>query len=353
MNSIHRYAALRKVSLSGLRAFEAAFLHGSFAAAAMDLCVSASAVSHAVGALERALGEPLFTRHKKAIYPTHAGSRLYDVVQKAFSHINAEMQAICAQHQHVKTITVQCAPSLAAIWMMPRLADFLRKLPELDLRVSAVHAPIDFHSANVDIGIVYGTPEQQPDIWMMPLDARECYVPLCSPQLVDGQRLPLPPNALRQFQMMHNETSVISWNHWIDRYVEGACDTTGGLRFDRSSLLLSAAARGLGLCLDSTLLAHEYLRRKQLVMPFGERGIACCAHWLCVPKSKMQQENVQAVTQWVLSWAKRRSASAKTHGIEAVETFVRTLTAKQLAESGANIEHVHIAPSRRDDTHAG
>jgi|GEM_PF-1444882 len=135
MNSIHRYAALRKTSLAGLRAFEAAFLHGSFAAAAVDLCVSASAVSHAVAALERALGEPLFSRHKKTIYPTHAGSRLYDVVQQAFSRINAEMQAICAQDQGVKTVKMQCAPSLAAIWLMPRLAAFLRHHPGPDLRV--------------------------------------------------------------------------------------------------------------------------------------------------------------------------------------------------------------------------
>gem|GEM_PF-3729311 len=139
----------------------------------------------------------------------------------------------------------------------------------------------------------------------MPLDASECYVPLCSPKLVQGQRLPLPPNALRQFPLMHNDTSVVAWNHWINRYVEGSCDTTGGLHFDRSSLLLNVAAKGLGLCLDSTLLARNHLRHKQLVMPFGERGIACCAHWLCVPKAQMQQENVQLVMNWVLSWTKK------------------------------------------------
>jgi len=320
MNSVHRYVALRKASLSGLRAFEAAFLYGSFAAAATDLCVSASAVSHAIGALEQSLGEPLFERHKKNIWPTAAGTRLYAVVREAFIRIDGEMQSIGIKAPCPKAVHVQCSPSLAAIWLMPRLADFLRQHPHIDLHVSALHAPLNFQNSHIDIAIVYGAPKQQADLWALPLDAAECYLPLCSPRLVQGQRLPLHPSMLRQFRLIHNEVSMVSWHQWIHRYAQGACETVGGLRFDRSSMLLHAATQELGMCLDSSLLAREYLRRRQLIMPFGELGIAVSAHWLCVHKAKLPQQNIQTIVHWIRSWpnahARQRAAKLNTQNMQ-------------------------------------
>lgn len=310
MNSIHRYAALRKVSLRSLRAFEAALLHGSFAAAAAELCVTASAVSHAIQALERALGTPLFVREKRAIRPTEAGLHLYGVVRDSFTRINQEMQTIHDQTQDVKAVNLQCAPSLAAIWMMPRLPAFLHGHPEIDLRLSALHEPIDFHNSGMDLAIVYGRPTADPEVWVEPLDASERYVPLCSPRLMQGQRLPLPPDALSQFQLIHNETSMVSWNDWVSRYVKDSCDTAGGLRFDRSFMMINAVAQGLGMCLDSTLLARDYLRRGQVVMPFGELGIQASAHWLYVPKSKMGLPKIQAVISWIRGWRSATDSQA-------------------------------------------
>ena len=55
-------------------------------------------------------------------------------------------------------------------------------------------------------------------------------------------------------------------------------------------------------CLDSTLLAHDYLKEGQLVMPFGNLGIPATPHYLCVPKQKLEQEKIQIILNWIKSW---------------------------------------------------
>jgi LysR family transcriptional regulator, glycine cleavage system transcriptional activator len=94
MKSVQRYPALRKASLKGLQAFEAAYLHGSFASAAQELSITASAVSHAIQTLEDALGTLLFERARRGVVPTEAGARLYEVIRRSFGEIDDECRAL-------------------------------------------------------------------------------------------------------------------------------------------------------------------------------------------------------------------------------------------------------------------
>lgn len=308
MNSIHRHALLRKTSLKSLQAFEAAYLHGSFTAAAADLCVTASAISHAVQSLEHSLGAALFERRKRAIVPTEAGNRLYRVLNVAFTDIDEEMRAIAERGGGRQAVTVQSSPSFAAIWMMPRLPAFLREHPDIDLRLSALHEPIDFQHTGLDLAIVYGKLPQLPNLFTEVLSPRERYVPLCPPALVAGRSLPLPPEALRDFQLVHNEASMVSWSDWVNRFVPVPCDARKGLRFDRSFMMANAVIDGLGMCLESTLLAHDYLRRGDLIMPFGDLAIPAVAHCLCIPRARLALRSVQVIRTWIKGWLPAEAA---------------------------------------------
>jgi LysR family glycine cleavage system transcriptional activator len=311
MKSVQRYIALRKASIKSLQAFEAAYMHKSFADAAKELSITASAVSHSIQALEEVLGTLLFERVKRGVIPTEAGARLYTVIRRSFSDIDEEMRAILDRSDKPQIITIQCAPSFAAIWIMPRLPAFLLSNPGIDVRLWAVHAPPDFANSGVDIAITYGRPQASAGVKVEPIASDERYLPVCSPSLVEGHTLPLQPHRIEDFYLIQNDVSLTSWEEWIERYAPGCTNLVRGLRLDRAFMTLNAAENGLGMCVESTVLVHEYLQQGRLVLPFGDMGLPVKAHYLAVPKSKETLETVQTVLRWINSWMdKEKSAGS-------------------------------------------
>jgi LysR family glycine cleavage system transcriptional activator len=309
MKSVQRYIALRKASIKSLQAFEAAYLHKSFADAAKELSVTASAISHSIQALEEVLGTLLFERVKRGVIPTEAGARLYTVIGRSFSDIDAEMRAILDRSDKPQIVTIQCSPSFAAIWIMPRLPAFLLSHPGIDVRLWAVHEPPDFSTSGVDIAITYGRPQASAGVRIDPIDAGERYLPVCSPSLVEGHTLPLRPKQIEDFYLIQNDVSLTSWDEWIERYAPGCTNIVRGLRLDRAFMTLNAAENGLGMCVESTVLVREYLQQGRLVLPFGDMGLPVKAHYLAVPKSKETLETVQAVLQWIDAWMDKGKSS--------------------------------------------
>ncbi len=303
MKLIQRYPALRKASIKSLQAFESAYLHRNFAVAATELSVTASAISHAIQSLESVLGVQLFDRGKRGAIPTDAGVRLYAAIKRSFAEIDLEMQAIMDGSARRHLVTLQSSPGFASIWLLPRLPEFMRENPDTDLRLWAVHEPADFGNNALDIAIVYGQLPASPMIVTEKVMPSESYVPLCSPALAGQDEL--KPDQISSLYLIHCDTTLVSWNDWAARYLREEQDMDRGLHLDRSYMSLKAAMNNVGVCLDSTLLAYEYLQSGQLVMPFGNKGVSRCAHHLCIPKAKLNQEKVQLVLSWIKSWLPR------------------------------------------------
>lgn len=299
MKPVQRYPALRKASLKGLQAFEAAYMHRSFASAAHELSITASAVSHSIQTLEDALGTLLFERARRGVVPTEAGARLFEVIRRSFGDIDDELRTILDRSDKQQVVTIQCAPSFAAIWLMPRLPAFLRAHPDIDVRLWAVHQAPDFSQSGVDVAVTYGRPPASAAVHLEPISAQERYLPVCSPRLVDGWALPLPATDVENFYLIQNDVSLTSWDEWIARFAPGCVNPVRGLRLDRAFMTLSAAENGLGMCLESTVLVHEYVRDGRLVCPFGELAIETTAHYLAVPRSREGLQAVRTVLDWI------------------------------------------------------
>ncbi|MGX4641410.1 LysR substrate-binding domain-containing protein [Massilia sp. SYSU DXS3249] len=299
MKPVQRYRALRKASLKGLQAFEAAYMHRSFASAAQELSITASAVSHSIQTLEEALGTLLFERARRGVVPTEAGARLFEVIRRSFGDIDDELRTILDRSSKQQVVTIQCAPSFAAIWVMPRLPAFLRAHPEIDVRLWAVHQAPDFSHSGVDVAVTYGRPPASAGVHVEPISQRERYLPVCSPKLVDGWTLPLPANDIENFYLIQNDVSLTSWDEWIARFAPGCGNPVRGLRLDRAFMTLSAAENGLGMCIESSVLVQEYLEQGRLVCPFGELAIEATAHYLAVPKSREGLQAVRTVLEWI------------------------------------------------------
>lgn len=299
MKPVHRYPALRKASLKGLQAFEAAYMHRSFASAAQELSITASAVSHSIQTLEEALGTLLFERARRGVVPTDAGARLFEVIRRSFAEIDDELRMVLDRSSKQQVVSIQCAPSFAAIWLMPRLPAFLRAHPDIDVRLWAVHQAPDFSQGGVDVAVTYGRPPASAGVHVAPISAHERYLPVCSPKLVDGWPLPLPASDIEHFYLIQNEVSLTSWEEWIARFAPECVNPVRGLRLDRAFMTLSAAENGLGMCIESSVLVHEYLQQGRLVCPFGELAIEATAHYLAVPKSRERLQAVRTVMDWI------------------------------------------------------
>src|SRR5690606_14082441 len=147
--------ARRLPPLNALRAFEAAARHLSFTRAAEELFVTQAAVSHQIRLLEDHLGLKLFRRLNRKLLLTEAGQQYLPSVRSAFDELNAATQRLEAGDRQ-GILTVSVIPSFAARWLVPRLGRFREAHPEIDLRLAATLANVDFTRDDVDVGIRYG-----------------------------------------------------------------------------------------------------------------------------------------------------------------------------------------------------
>lgn len=249
--------------MNALRAFEAAARLGSFKAAADELNVTPSAVSHQIANLEASLRVSLFHRNGRHLSLSEPGERYWRQVRDALSRLAAATEAIAdAAGPHV--LTVVAAPSLAGKWLMPRLDGFLRAHPDLRVRVEA--SADRRRLGDADAGIFYGPPAE-PGLIVTPIITERMAV-LCSPTLLrDGPPLEKPED-LAGHVLIHARNRV-PWRDWLAARGLEDLPVRRELAVERSSLGIDAAIRGVGVILESDFLTADELRDGRLVEPFA------------------------------------------------------------------------------------
>jgi LysR family transcriptional regulator, glycine cleavage system transcriptional activator len=141
-------------SLKALRAFEAAARHESFLKAADELGVTAGAVAQQVRHLEAWIGRPLFQRHAHGIRLTREASLVLDQLGEAFDALGSAVQTmrtINLPHE----VRIAALPSVAQLWLAPRLPRLKREFSDLEVSVSALETPPNFNRDLFDLTIFY------------------------------------------------------------------------------------------------------------------------------------------------------------------------------------------------------
>lgn len=285
---------LNGISLSSIRAFESAARLGSFRAAADELHLSASAVSHAIVKLERALGTPLFERTTRTVRLTVAGQTLLAHASNAFEELRQGIEVVSSNRSHL--LRLHCAPSFAAQVLSPRLPKFFKANPGIEVRLAASTAYVRFVDGEFDADIIYGEP-QGDDLVIIPL-GRERVTPLCSPELAARIKT---PRDLNDQLLIRSDNKRLRWPDWFEANGLGM-PPVQGTSFDRSFLAIDAAANGVGVALESTRLAHRELSSGRLVAPLS--GIAqdlhYVGHYLAYPKSGSQRRLARRFAEWLV-----------------------------------------------------
>ena len=281
--------------ITNLQAFEAVARRRSFSLAAAELHLTASAISHQVARLEAHLGVRLFERSAHGVRLSPAG-------EQYLLHVGAALSAIASATDDLRqgirnSLYVHSAPSIASLWLMPRLHRFAQAYPDIALNLSAAHTPSDFALGQADIDIRYGIP-QWGDLVVEPL-FEEAIVPLASPAFIRQHKLKRVEQLL-DLPLIQSNVSVVQWSDWFGRFTQLRAPDRFPVRFDRAQMSLDAATQGLGVALESAMNAGGHLAEGKLKAPFGlDQAVRVKAHFAVYPERHAKRPAVEAFLSWL------------------------------------------------------
>ncbi len=287
--------------LPSLLAFEAVARRRSFALAAAELHLTASAVSHQVARLESQLGVRLFERSAHGVRLSAAGEQYLSRIAGALAAIASATEDM--RQGVANSLYVHCTPSLASLWLLPRLQAFAQACPEISLNLSAAHTHSDFALGQADLDIRYGVPNW-PDLVVEPL-FEERIVPLASPAFIREHRLKRIEQLL-ELPLIQSNVSVVQWSDWLRAFSDKRAPERFSLRFDRALMSLDAATQGLGVALESATMAGKHMAEGKLRPVFGlEKAVRVKAHFAVYPVRHARRPPVEAFLTWLHAEAAR------------------------------------------------
>lgn len=286
--------------LLALQAFELAARSGSFKAAAETLHITASAVSHRIAGLERALGERLFERGPRGVELSPRGRQLAANTGRAFGELARAMA-----HQAVggRRLRLSCVPIFASHWLLPRLGAFLAAHPEIELQVEASPRMADMEAGLVDAALRYGdgkwsdvSAERIMDLHM---------VPVAAPTLARRLKLRRPADLMRA-PLIRVSPFGTSWTEWArGASLDPTCfeprpSEAKGLQVDGMGASVRAAAHGLGVALVFDPLIDSEITSGALVR-VGPAVPARGQIWLVCRPRERSQPAIRALRRWLLA----------------------------------------------------
>lgn len=294
--------------IASLQAFEAVARRRSFALAGAELHVTASAISHQLARLEAQLGVRLLERSAHGVKLSPAGERYLARVSGALAAIGAATDDL--KLGVANSLYVHSSPSIATLWLMPRLPGFAQANPAISLNLSAAHVHSDFALGPVDLDIRYGVP-RWPDLVVEPL-FEERILPLASPAFIRSHRLKRIDQLL-EAPLIQSNVNVVQWTDWFRLYADKRPPERFTLRFDRAQMAMDAAILGLGVALESATMAGRHLAEGTLRPVFGyDKCVRVKAHFAVYPARHAKRPAVEAFLSWVHAEAARTSAASGT-----------------------------------------
>ncbi|MES1923826.1 LysR substrate-binding domain-containing protein [Salinisphaera sp. T31B1] len=294
-----------RLPLNALRIFAVAARQGSFKAAAETLHVTAGAVSRQVKLLEHELGAPLFERRAHGVSLNSRGRRLADALAPALADIGSALAEARAAPRSAR-LTVSAPPSFIQHWLLPRLAAFETRYPDVEIALDAsqrLTAPA-WQGDSPRIAIRYGQ-GPWPGVRTIGLLA-DALLPVCAPRLL-AQGPPLvEPADLAHHRLLHvawpSALPFPGWREWLDAAGATQVDASAGQRYSLFGLALDQAIAGRGVALASSVVVADRLASGVLIAPFGADSAlaAPCVYDLLLPLDGAPPDPARVFIDWLL-----------------------------------------------------
>jgi LysR family glycine cleavage system transcriptional activator len=286
---------MRLPSLKYLKTFQVAAARESFKAAAHELCVTPSAVSHQIKALEEQLGVVLFERGPHSLTLTEAGRNYLRHMDAVFARLESVTEQLQVRYGR-SVVRLHVPPFFATEMLLPRLPAFLDAQPDTDIHINTVSSA-QSHAADADLSILVGA---------APEDGHAChrlfsqsFVPACAPGLLER----LPVNRIEDLNghtLIIHEARRDGWQRWGETHgVE--LRPKKFVRFDTMYAAAQAAEHGVGVALVSLRLGSERFTQGSLVKLFDAELQTGEHYFLILRKEDEARPDVRAFTQWILA----------------------------------------------------
>ncbi|OLL27643.1 LysR family transcriptional regulator [Burkholderia sp. SRS-W-2-2016] len=287
---------MRIPPVKSIIAFESVARTKSVNGAADELGLTASAVSHQISNLESIIGQPLFRRSGRGLVLTPTGERYLADVTGSLADLSRATER-ASSRADVDILRVHSSPSFGLMWLLPRLASFQEANDDIQLNVSCSYENVSFTNGFYDIDVRHGY-----DNWnnlQVKTVRGEFIAPLASPQYLERHPVRTPDDLLAH-RLIYSESPLVQWKQWFGRTGVAAAHKTFDFSFDRSYMSLETAALGLGIALESLLLASVKIRDGLLVPVFDHsHAVEVGAHHLVYPPQNATLPRVERFLAWI------------------------------------------------------
>ena len=296
-------------SLDLLKGFEVVARHLSFTKAAVELCVTQSAVSRQIRQLEEHLGVRLFERRTRAVVLTEIGYRYYTELTPLLRQLGELTQRIAATHTD-SSIRVTTTLTVASLWLVPRLAAFQEKHPQVQVHVVADNLMRDLARDGFDVAIRYGTSADAGAGALKLFD--ETLTAVCSPELAAREGLKrlddLDKFVLIHYNDLEGRAPWLSWDFYFAETKHLAVRAKGAVYFSHYDQAIRAARAGQGVALGRLPVIDSSIDDGGLVAPLPASSVVSLtdrAYWLIVPDLRQVRPEVEIFSAWLRSEAAR------------------------------------------------
>lgn len=305
---------LRLPPLNALRAFEAAGRLENIRGAASELVVTPGAVSRHVRVLEDWLGVTLFRRGAHSVSLTQAGQAYLAAVGPHLRAIADATERIAATAPELQ-LKVRTWTSFAG-WLVPRLPEFRRLNPGIEVQLTASSQGTEFRQPDVDVEIIgYGTwdevtetdPESDVDRRADPAHEAVAVVHthmvcVCSPAYLAGHGTAAPEDLRRSGDhcLLQSLSTPELWDRWLRAAGADGAGPRRELVYGDAALTAQAARAGQGIAILPETVVRDDIDEGRLVVLFGPEVVSCSFdYYLLAPPHRFRSRPVQLFRDWL------------------------------------------------------
>ncbi len=285
-----------RVSLRSLRTFCVAARHDSFSAAAEELFITPSAVSHQIKSLEQELDQILFERTSRELKLTEVGQGLYEEASPLIDGLQALTEKYAAKKKRPK-IRISVQPFFASEFFVPKLSEFTKAHPEIDIEVGTSDESAEKHPADADLSIrLFKTPPDNLDSTLLfPLRM----VPAGSKGFKKSLKV-RGKTINSEFPIIVHATRPDAWKNWQKATGMKIPEDSKTTTLDSMIAVVRAAERGLGAAMVPVPIADQWFRQGTIVRLFPEPLTADVSYYLVSDKDKADDEAVRMLKDWIV-----------------------------------------------------
>jgi len=277
-------------ALNALRAFEAAARLGGFSAAAEELCVTPGAVAQHIKALEAWAGADLFERRSQGVEMTPFGAEVLHDFSDAFDRLGEAVQKL-RSGASPKHIRIAALPSVAQLWLSPRLPVIRQASPDVAISVTAMEWQPNLRREPFDLSIFFDEPAEQRGAVEL---CRDVIFPVCAPDV--AARLKTPSDLEGEI-FLHDATWIDDWDRWLGAAMGDEQLDSRGPVFSLYSLAVEEAQNGAGVLIGHEALVRRHLTSGTLVDPFATRLTLDRSLSMAVASPALRNPNLDRVVQ--------------------------------------------------------